>query len=380
MKEKGILWVRLLAGLGMAISAYLVILKATGQISSIAGCGDGSGCANVLGSRWSQVFHLPVSALALACYGGIFALTFRPHPVLIQAAAYLLFAAAAWFMGLQLLLLKTFCPWCLATHITGVATGIALLRSRTERSPASPSLALATGGILCLVLGQLVGPTPDTHLLTSSPTDQKAPGVTPASERKAGERLIGFPDRQDRLPLKELPHFGPQDAPHLLVKYFDYTCGSCRDMHKDLAQLQATYPGQVTVVVLPTPLNRACNKYLSPQMMDHEGACELAKLALIAWKYAPDDFPAFHEFLFQSPTPTQARAKLKEYLPREALAEGLQDDWADQRIQAHTEDYRRMTARTARMPKLVIDGASVMHGLSKSTEAFVATIAKQLGL
>ena len=41
-----------------------------------AGCGQGSGCAEVLNSRWSQVVGLPVSGLALAVYLGVLAVLF----------------------------------------------------------------------------------------------------------------------------------------------------------------------------------------------------------------------------------------------------------------------------------------------------------------
>ena len=47
---------RALALAGFLIAGYLCTEKATGEIDSIVGYGGGSGCANVLGSRWSQYF------------------------------------------------------------------------------------------------------------------------------------------------------------------------------------------------------------------------------------------------------------------------------------------------------------------------------------
>lgn len=45
------LLLRLLALSGVAVSAYLFYLKLNGTITSVAGCGGGSDCANVLGSH-----------------------------------------------------------------------------------------------------------------------------------------------------------------------------------------------------------------------------------------------------------------------------------------------------------------------------------------
>ena len=68
---------RILAVAGLAISLYLLILKLTGRISYVVGCGEGSGCANVLGSRWSQFFHVPVTAFAAAMYATLLVATWR---------------------------------------------------------------------------------------------------------------------------------------------------------------------------------------------------------------------------------------------------------------------------------------------------------------
>ena len=66
MKSPWILRFLTLAGLG--ICSYLGGLKLAGKTTSLAGCGAGSGCSNVLGSEWSQFFGIPVSVLAGAVY------------------------------------------------------------------------------------------------------------------------------------------------------------------------------------------------------------------------------------------------------------------------------------------------------------------------
>ena len=59
--------IRILALLGFGVSAYLVWMKLTGQITSVVGCGGEGGCSNVLGSQWSQWFFIPVTAVS-ACF------------------------------------------------------------------------------------------------------------------------------------------------------------------------------------------------------------------------------------------------------------------------------------------------------------------------
>ena len=68
---------RILAFAGLAISVYLLTLKLTGKITYLVGCGEGSGCANVLGSRWSQFFYIPVSAFAAVMYAALLVATWK---------------------------------------------------------------------------------------------------------------------------------------------------------------------------------------------------------------------------------------------------------------------------------------------------------------
>ena len=123
---KNPLLLRVLALTGFGICAYLGVLKLTGQISSIKGCGAGSGCANVLGSEWSQFLGVPVSVLAGVLYLGLFAATWRPSRPLYLGFLICLAGAAAWFLGLLYIKMKAFCPWCAAMHSIGIFTSIVL--------------------------------------------------------------------------------------------------------------------------------------------------------------------------------------------------------------------------------------------------------------
>ena len=86
--------VRTLAFVGFAISAYLFSMKLTGKITSVVGCGGEGGCADVLGSEWSQWFGIPVSAVSAVFYLGVIGLTFKLSKPLLTMAAILLIGAA----------------------------------------------------------------------------------------------------------------------------------------------------------------------------------------------------------------------------------------------------------------------------------------------
>jgi len=71
-------------------------------------------------------------------------------------------------------------------------------------------------------------------------------------------RVVKFFNGKKEYRVATLPHVGPADADYVIVKYFDYTCDACRDMHEELDFLLGKYEGQLAVIVLPTPLRPAC--------------------------------------------------------------------------------------------------------------------------
>lgn len=375
--------IRTLALIGFGISAYLFWMKLTGRISSVVGCGGEGGCANVLGSQWSQWFLIPVSAVSACFYLGVIALTFKVSKPLLTMAAFLLIAAALWFMGLQAFIIKSFCPWCFGTHSVGLLTAGAILWK--ARAPIEAPLVVVPLALMTvLALGQIYGPKPKTYEVTSEA------GIETRKEVKVqnqGEgRLVTFKDPAGKIVktyrLGSVPLIGSPDAKHFLVKYFDYTCASCRTMEEDLNALMMKHPGQVAVIVLPTPLNRACNPHLSAKIHDHKHACELARLGLAAWRAQPESFQEAHEILFQRPVHSgaSARTELEEIIPAEKLEEALKDPWIESSLRSSLEDYRALSSKRIEMPKLMVRGTKTMHGLAPSTEQFLKLIAKEFQL
>lgn len=390
--------IRTLAFIGFGISAYLYAMKLTGKISSVVGCGGTGGCADVLGSQWSQWFLIPVSVISAAFYLGVIALTFKVSKPLLTGAAILLMAAAVWFMGLQAFVIKAFCPWCFATHLIGVATACAIFWKARGKFQ-SATLGVPVVLILGLALGQVFGPKPKTYELTSESEMKTQTAHTRIKESTgsdigAGAEVKEQPAREARLVtfkgakgeilksfrIGAVPLIGSPDAEHFLVKYFDYTCGSCREMEGDLAALLEKYPEKVAVIVLPTPLNRACNPYLKEGVPDHEHACELARLGLAAWRAQPESFAKAHEALFQRPvhSAASARIELQEFIPAGKLEAAMKDPWVEQMLTANLRDFQALSSQNVKMPKVMVTGTQVMHGLARSKEIFVQIIAKTL--
>ena len=110
----------ILALAGFAINIFLLIKRLADTDIGIAGCGGGSACEEVLNSRWSQIFGIPVTIFGTLVYLGLmFSLAPRGHrlqaPMLGAIAA-----AAVWFTFVQAVLLGKFCPWCMTAHALAV--------------------------------------------------------------------------------------------------------------------------------------------------------------------------------------------------------------------------------------------------------------------
>lgn len=414
--------VRLAAGLiAVAICAVITTLKLNGSISSLAGCGAAGGCEAALGGRWSQWLGIPVTLPALLLHLGIIVLCSpaaarrlspQTRSRLLATAALTLIIAALWFISLMASGTRgaAWCPWCLAAHSCGLITAIILLAKPSSPTPlALPALA-ATTAAATLILGQLFGPQPESHQLSSAPLPPlttptpaaptpaaTSPSPAPAPPAAAAlppntrafpgspnpPRLISFPSNQAHFDAANLPLLGKPNAPTVFVEYFDYTCKSCRELYEDLNALKAAYPDQFAVVVIPCPLNRACNPNLLASIKDHESACDLAKLGLAVWHLNPSVFPRFHEGLLKLPLPASvpaATALAETAIPADQLKAEINSKPIADFLAAVSSDYARLASQSPAMPKLLIKDKVVMHGLPSSTKAFIDIIAKQFSL
>lgn len=273
------------------------------------GCGAGSGCADVLHSRWSSLLGVPVSVPAAGLYAALLILLMRARVRGTGRAALALLSGAilggvAWFVVLQVAVLRTFCVYCMTDHALGaIAAGATLgWLMRTGHRPAHGVAlgALAAGAMAVL---QVVQPT--SVFRVDLPTGRDYDVV------RDDARHVGLLDGTFAFRIPSEPVVGHADAAHLLFLMVDYACPHCRKLHELARELQATRPEHVALVILPTPIHPDCNPAMEqvPDRFAH--SCELARLSLAVFGAAPDRWADYDRWLFdpETPrTPDEARA------------------------------------------------------------------------
>ncbi len=363
-----------------AVAAWLAWMKLSGRVSSIVGCGEASGCASVLGGRWSEWLHLPVALLAALLYAVILVASV-PYVqrrlqtgVILSSAALLILLSIAWFCGLMAVL-RAFCPWCLAIHGLGLIVCTIILRYEWDHRQECPGLLAKTlygaiAAMAVLVLGQLFGPQPATFAITresmASPVAaQPAPGAP---------RILSYFGGNLQYDPRTLPITGSPEAPCIIVEYFDYTCKSCRQLHGDLKALKNKFPGKYAIILLPVPLHRRCNPSMKPGMPDHESACELATLAMAVWQTKKEAFSDWHDYVMTtSPDYAPALAKASS-LCGPSLTTTLTSPSHATALQQHITVFSRLIESSKAMPKLLLSKDQVMHGLTPDAATFISTI------
>lgn len=385
---KWILLILSVAAFGLGL--WLTIQKWTGQINSLAGCGSGSGCANVLGSKWSMVLGvIPVSVFSCLLYLAMIASLWMRGTLVDWARnlmAWMLLLAAFWFIAVQLFILGAICPYCMVIHGIGITIGlIVLLNTPDERKTRRCLIQTLLPAVLlvaALALIQHHGPEPETHRLAESVAGEPEPNsATPDIHSRGEGRLLFFLGNAKSYRVEQLPHLGQSDADHVLVKYFDYTCDACLDTHQYLDALMAKYPDQLAMIVLPVPLERACNPHLPLGLKDHPNACKFAELALKVWRADPESFAAFHQSLFDCRNQPYEVAEAMAYaMVDPAKLDAVDHGWIKELLGQNASDYGLLVRETPVMPKLLIKESLILHGKTKDRETLERALQEQLGI
>jgi protein-disulfide isomerase len=177
--------------------------------------------------------------------------------------------------------------------------------------------------------------------------------------------------------ISEHPFLGLPGAQGLLVEYFDYQCASCRAMAGYLDALVARHGG-IKVQLMPVPLEGSCNPRLGTNK-SHAGSCEITRIALAVWRRSPDSFAVFHKKLFADPSVETARALALGIMTQAQLAEALDDPWITQSIESNIAAWRKLSKTSEKLPKLVINGRRVLHGLPASEAEFMHAMRAEWG-
>lgn len=419
----------LLAALGIA--GYLGWHAWAG--TAPVGCGPASGCDRVLNSRWAWWFGVPVSLLAAGAYSAMLWASFnrqgspsgkqggrRVWGLVLVAGAVAVLLMAVWFVGLQVLVLRAFCRYCLAAHLCGgVASALVLwvaVRPEREAGPgpqgrgrAEPGwggagqlgLGLWAGVVAAgvVVLGQLVH-QPKSFLLTSLPRQTNAvpsgPVTEPTSPERVGPalvaaqsagaaqpvRLFSFYEGRFTVNLHEVPVIGSPTNPQVVVSLFDYTCQHCQAMHRVLVEAHRRYSNQLVIVSLPMPLDPQCNPWVVRAPPEHTNACAYARLSLAVWRADRTKHREFDDWMFAEASPpplAQAVAKASALVGAAAVAQAQQDPWIEQQLKLAFAVYGlAYQANRGELPQVIV-GTNVALG-SFPKEEFFALLERNLGL
>jgi uncharacterized membrane protein len=130
-----------LAAVGAATAGYLLYVRSTGgTLACVTG-----GCETVQHSSYAELFGVPVAALGLAGFLGLFAcaLARGEWARLTQAALALTgFCFGVYLLYVQVFVIDAICQWCVTSDVlTTAIAALSLLRLRpgTVAAPPSPT-------------------------------------------------------------------------------------------------------------------------------------------------------------------------------------------------------------------------------------------------
>lgn len=281
----------------------------------LPGCAAGSGCDVVTRGRWSRLGRVPVSGIGFAVYSAMLMVSLVQHlqlpRSLVSAAgaidvpvALMVIGAAIWFVGLQLLVIRRLCPYCMAIQTCGVIAGCTVLTQGDwwHASTAPTQIAIALAGLAVLIGGQLLL-KPKTFAVISS--EVPAAAKAPAAQERLTEAQATSPDSQrpsaDPIPkvltnrrirlrsgkvianIDDFPLLGPPDAEHIIAWLFDFTCEECHHLHRLLLKAVDRYAGRLAVLAIPVPLHAGCNPTVKCRLPERVHSCAYARLDWAMW-------------------------------------------------------------------------------------------------
>jgi uncharacterized membrane protein len=362
----------------------LTLLRQAVRGGTLPGCGGAdAGCGAVTRGRWARLGPAPVALPGTLVYAAVFVSAVLVHPAVrpalpagvAAAAGPVLVAAAltaagtgAWLAAVQAVLIRQFCPYCMAAH-TLAAVAAALAVGVAGTGPAGVSVAWAAGLVAAFAAGQCLL-RPRLYAVTRVPTAAAAGGNVPGStgdndgdgndgsdvrgdgdamgtgtagssvtsdgRLAAGPASSPIPPAGRRVMLAggnvtvstaDWPVLGPPDAPHVLALLADPTCLACRQMHRAAAETVALAGGWLAVVYVPVPMDPACNPAAAGRKARaRDDVCAYARLTLAVHVAAPDAYPAFERWLLaqpQVPPVEEARRHAATLAPAAAAALAL---------------------------------------------------------
>lgn len=328
--------ITVLALIAVILSAYLA--WSSWRQETLLGCGgEGANCEDVTATRWGKWFGIPVSAGGIFVYAAIFflSLSMRKQPTRNQWLALIFFsvmasASALWFIGLQIFEIKSYCWYCMTVHACGLAIVMIVLTKAPLRRFSSPALIAILAGVVAvgvIAAGQLyASKNVDRGLSVTEPVENK-PQVLPQQTSPTNREVI-LAKGSLWFSLNDFPFFGSGDATNFVAHFFDFTCPACRQFHSTLRSTHQNYINETTLIMIPVPLDAACNPAVKETAYVHQNACAFAKMGLAIWRISPQSYESYDQFIFhdQSPPSIDEARELADHLAgKDAMARALAD-------------------------------------------------------
>ncbi|MFI5378022.1 MAG: vitamin K epoxide reductase family protein [Tepidisphaerales bacterium] len=203
------------------------------------------------------------------------------------------------------------------------------------------------------VENQVAAAPPAAPVETAAAAREPAPPAAPRRIHAVGKKISLSPHLW--------PVLGDREATHIIIDQFDYSCHFCRDLHKLLRKAVAARPAELALLLMPMPMNAACNPMVKVTPAEHRDACEYARYALAVFRAAPERFAEMDEWLFEPIRPWAVDlVKMKAELlvgGADKLAAAMADPWMAKR---HNESLAIYNAvEQGQLPKMLFEHAVV---------------------
>ena len=331
------------------ITAYLALLTLA-QGGDVPGCGPDSDCDKVLRSKWAYWLGIPVSIPGLCLYLLFFLKTFgikynnlSPSNKkqirslnTLTLCAFGVIGGGIWFIGIQALEIKAFCPYCCTAHALAMtASGIFLTRSGIIAERLNVNINITGGAltmnafIVIIATTQFLFPkhNPAAKIieLSNSKTNTAVQNNQKTATTKSNQnntvinnlnnKEAPFPIPKTTLSLitSKLPIIGDRNAKKRIAVLFDYTCHHCRTLHGYVRQIIPKYKNQLSSIMVPMPLDSKCNPRIKTTQKDHINACNYAKICLAVHQVSPGKYDEFDKWLFSDHNSIKPLSTVRKY-------------------------------------------------------------------
>ena len=284
----------LLSLIGIGLAGYLTYLHIglmRGDLLGGAAC-SGSGafnCHAVTGGSWGSFLGVPLSLWGILGYFAVLAIALwgrQSAEASLQAAALITIVAAGsvaadlFLLGVQAVVLRAYCLFCLLTYVVNVLVLFVAWRGLAAAPGASVSHAGAAIGALMpsarqpaswlfwgMMLAAALG-VAGVHVATLF--------LTRGSLGDVRAQVRGFLTSRPAVTIDTAgdPVDGPADALIRLVEFSDFRCPACQRASKFNRIVLANHRKDASLTFKHFPLDTACNDRV--QRAVHPGACELA--------------------------------------------------------------------------------------------------------